>query len=730
MLPLRYVGLVLYRPYYSYYYIFILMVNIPELIADNLSLPLKSVAATIRLLDGGATIPFIARYRKEMTGGLDEVEIGNISQEQSRLIAIQKHKTVIIEAIDAAGALTDEIRRRILSSWNETELEDIYMPYKQKRRTRATAAKEAGLEPLAKILMSGRVPNPIDSAERFVSDSIPSPDVAISGAQDIIAEWVSESEAARGITRRIFYRNAIIHSRVVKGKEEDGGKYRDYFDKRFKLSQCPSHALLAMRRGEAEKILRVTIEVEQEQVLDRLNSLFIKSGSTAAEIVKKAVKDGYKRLLCPSIETEFAGNSKYSADTEAIRIFAGNLRQLLLAAPLGQKRTMGIDPGFRTGCKIVCLDAQGTLLYNDTIFPHPPCNDKIGAECKIRSLVERYDIEAIAIGNGTAGRETEEFVRCIRFTRNVKVYVCNESGASIYSASSVAREEFPDYDITVRGAVSIARRLMDPLAELVKIDPKSIGVGQYQHDVDQSRLKQALDRTVESCVNLVGVEINSASKQLLTYVSGVGPVVAQNIVDYRNQHGPFHSRQELLDVPKLGPKTYEQCAGFIRVGVSDNPLDRSAVHPERYALVGRMANDLGVTVEDLMSNEDIRLSICLEKYITAEIGMSTLRDILSELEKPGRDPRQAIDDWSFDTRIKTIEDLYEGMRIDGIVTNITNFGAFVNIGIKENALLHVSQISDRRIVSPEELLHINQHLTVTVLSVDIPRRRIQLTLKN
>lgn len=699
------------------------------LIAGNLSLPTKSVAAVLRLFDDGATIPFIARYRKEATGGLDEVEIADIARERDRLSAVEKHKSTIVGAIEAAGALTQELRVRIESSWNEAELDDIYLPYRQKRRTRATAAREAGLEPLAKMLMSGRVVNPGQTAKRFVSGNVADSEQAISGAQDIIAEWVNESEAARGITRRIFDREAVIRSRVIKGKEDEGAKYRDYFDKQFRLDRCPSHALLAMRRGEAEKILRVSIEVDDGRVIDRLDSLFVKPGSATAGIVSAAVKDGYKRLLCPSIETEFAATGKFAADTEAIRLFSANLRQLLLAAPLGQKRTMGIDPGFRTGCKVVCLDAQGALLYNDTIYPHPPKNDVITAMRKINTLVEQYKIEAIAIGNGTAGRETEDFIRRIRFPRDVKVFVCSESGASIYSASAVAREEFPDYDVTVRGAVSIARRLMDPLSELVKIDPKSIGVGQYQHDVDQSRLKQALDLTVESCVNSVGVELNSASKQLLTYVAGVGPVVAQNIIDYRTANGPFRSRRDLLKVPKLGPKTYEQCAGFIRVAASDNPLDRSAVHPERYALVERMAKDLDVTVEELMCSEELRLSIPIDRYMTAEVGMPTLHDILSELAKPGRDPRSTLDEWSFDSTIKTIDDLREGMRLDAVVTNITNFGAFVNIGIKENALLHVSQIADRRITSPEEVLHINQHLVVTVISIDLTRRRIQVSLR-
>lgn len=578
--------------------------------------------------------------------------------------------------------------------------------------------------------MSGKCADIESTAARYLNDKVATTEDAISGAQDIIAEWVSESEAARNAVRRLFDREAVITSHVVRGKEEEAANYRDYFEKLYRLSRCPSHALLAMRRGESEKLLKVNIEIDDDEAIERLERIFIKSDNKTADIISRAVKDGYKRLLAPSIETEFAKSSKEIADREATRIFANNLKQLLLAAPLGQKRTMGIDPGFRTGCKVVCLDAQGNLLYNDTIYPHPPKSETAMALKKISTLAEQYKIEAIAIGNGTAGRETEQFIQKVSFRTPPQVFVVSESGASIYSASTVAREEFPDYDVTVRGAVSIGRRLMDPLAELVKIDAKNIGVGQYQHDVDQTMLRQALDQTVETCVNSVGVEVNNASKQLLTYVAGVGPKLAQNIIDYRTANGGFKSRKELLKVAKMGAKTYEQCAGFIRVAASDNPLDRSAVHPERYALVERMAKDLGVKVEDLINNADLRKQIDINRYVCAEVGLPTLHDIMSELEKPGRDPRMQIEAWSFDPNIRTIDDLHEGMQLDGEVTNITNFGAFVNIGIKENGLLHISQISDRRITSIEEVLHINQHVKVRVLEIDRDRRRISLTMKN
>ena len=701
-----------------------------ELISKRLNISATSVAGVLKLLEDGATIPFIARYRKEATGGLDEVAIATIATESEKIDELIKRKAFVIEAIEAAGALTDELKARIENSWEPNEIEDIYLPYKQKKRTRATIAREAGLEPLAKIIMSGKCANIESTASRYINDKVATAEDAISGAQDIIAEWVSESEAARNTVRRLFDREAVITSHVVRGKEEEAANYRDYFEKLYRLSRCPSHALLAMRRGESEKLLKVNIEIDDDEAIERLEKIFIKSENNTADIIRRAIKDGYKRLLAPSIETEFANLSKEKADLEATRIFANNLKQLLLAAPLGQKRTMGIDPGFRTGCKVVCLDAQGNLLYNETIYPHPPKSETAMAIKKIATLAEQYKIEAIAIGNGTAGRETEQFIQKVSFRNPPQVFVVSESGASIYSASAVAREEFPDYDVTVRGAVSIGRRLMDPLAELVKIDAKNIGVGQYQHDVDQTMLRQALDQTVETCVNSVGVEVNNASKQLLTYVAGVGPKLAQNIIDYRTENGGFKSRKELLKVAKMGAKTYEQCAGFIRVAASTNPLDRSAVHPERYALVERMAKDLGVKVEDLINNAELRKQIDVNKYVSAEVGLPTLQDIMSELEKPGRDPRMQIEAWSFDPNIRTINDLHEGMLLDGEVTNITNFGAFVNIGIKENGLLHISQISDRRITSIEEVLHINQHVKVRVLNLDLDRRRISLTMKN
>ena len=701
-----------------------------KLISQKLNIAEERVLGALRLLDDGATIPFIARYRKEATGGLDEVEIAAIGAESEKFDELVKRKEFVIEAIEAAGALTDELKARIENSWDATEIEDIYLPYKQKKRTRATIAREAGLEPLAKIIMAGNCNDIEAMAMRYVNEKVESAEDAIKGAQDIIAEWVSESEAARNAVRRLFDREAVITSHVVKGKEEEAANYRDYFEKLYRLSRCPSHALLAMRRGEAEKLLKVSIEIDDDVAVERLEKIFVKSDNKTADIVSQAVKDGYKRLLMPSIETEFAHQSKEVADKEATRIFANNLKQLLLTAPLGQKRTMGIDPGFRTGCKVVCLDAQGTLLYNDTIYPHPPKSETTMAMKKIATLAEQYKIEAIAIGNGTAGRETEQFIQKISFRNIPQVFVVSESGASIYSASAVAREEFPDYDVTVRGAVSIGRRLMDPLAELVKIDAKNIGVGQYQHDVDQTMLRQALDQTVENCVNSVGVEVNNASKQLLTYVAGVGPKLAQNIIDYRTENGGFKSRKELLKVAKMGAKTYEQCAGFIRVAASDNPLDRSAVHPERYALVEKMAKDLGAKVEDLINNAELRKQIDINKYVSDKVGLPTLQDIMSELEKPGRDPRMQIEEWSFDPNIRTINDLAEGMLLDGQVTNITNFGAFVDIGIKENGLLHISQISDRRISSVDEVLHLNQHVKVKVLEVDHARKRISLTMKS
>lgn len=699
-----------------------------EIIANRLDINNKSVEKTLTLLDDGSTVPFIARYRKEATGGLDEVEITNINEEYQSLQEIEKRKTTVFAAIEAAGKLTERLKNRIAELWDMNELEDIYLPFKPKRRTRATVAKEAGLEPLAQIIMNGLARDIEHEAEKYCNDQIKSSKEAIAGAEDIIAEIVNENETARSITRDSFDKRAIITSRVIKSKEAEAANYRDYFEKDFRLNRVPSHALLAMRRGEKEKLLRVKIAVENETVIERIKRYFIGRNISTAQYLEAAIEDGYKRLLEPSIENSTAQNSKESADTEAIRIFAKNLSQLLLSPPLGAKRTMGIDPGFRTGCKVVCLDAQGNLLYNDTIYPHPPQSDVAGASRKISRLIEQYNIEAIAIGNGTAGRETEQFIQNMRHYKEVQIFSVNENGASIYSASDVAREEFPDYDITVRGAVSIARRLMDPLAELVKIDPKSIGVGQYQHDVDQGKLRRALDITVESCVNSVGVELNNASKQLLTYVAGIGPQIAQNIVDYRKTNGAFTSRKELLKVPKLGAKAFEQCAGFIRVAASSNPLDNSAVHPESYHIVNQMAKDAGCSVEELIKSVELRSQINMERYVTDDIGMPTLFDILKELEKPGRDPRQQIKQLEFDPNVRSINDLRIGMKLNGIVTNITNFGAFVNIGIKENGLLHISQISRKRINSPSEVLNLNQHLQVTVVDVDIERKRIQLSI--
>ena len=696
--------------------------------AELTGLSPDSVERVLALMDDGATIPFIARYRKEATRGLDEVQIGNIADTAHRLEELAKRKETVIKSIRGQNRLTPELEAKIAASWDAAEIEDIYLPFKPKRRTRATVARKAGLVPLAKMIMSGRADNIMRSAQRFANNEIADAEAAISGAVDIIAEWVSESAAARHAVRSIFARRAVIHSRVIKGKEGEGSKYRDYFDKEIQLSRCPSYALLAMRRGESEKILRVDISADEEECVERLNRIFVRTESECSAIVRRAVRDGYKRLLQPSIETEFAALSKERADREAIKIFSANLRQLLLSAPLGQKRTMGIDPGFRSGCKVVCLDENGNLLHNETVYPHPPHNERAQAMRKISTLVEQYRIEAIAVGNGTAGRETEQFIQAIRFNRPVQLFSVSESGASVYSASAVAREEFPDYDVTVRGAVSIGRRLMDPLAELVKINPKSIGVGQYQHDVNQTQLKEALDRTVINCVNTVGVELNSASLQLLSYVSGVGPKLAQNIIDYRTAHGGFRNRRELLNVDNLGAKTYEQCAGFLRIGASDNPLDRTAVHPESYHIVERMAKDLDTTVEQLIKDETLRLQINLERYMTPTVGMPTLRDIMAELDKPGRDPRNSIETFEFDSTVHSIDDLRPGMTLPGIVTNVTDFGAFVDIGIKENGLVHKSQMAEGRVLSPADVVGLHQHVTVRVLEVDAERRRISLSM--
>ena len=686
------------------------------------------VQNVLDMLGEGATIPFIARYRKERTGALNEVKIEEIQQEYNRLSEVEQRRQFVFDTISELGMMTDDIAKSLQDNWSITEIEDIYLPFKQKKRTKATIAKEAGLEPFAKIIMSGKI-DARRVAINYVNDKVESPEKAIEGAQDIIAEWVNESISARNAIRAQFENFAVISCKVAKGKEVDADNYSNYFDKEYRLSSCPSHALLAMRRGEDEKLLKVSIDVDKEKAIARLERIFLKSNNQINhDIISEAIVDAYKRLLKPSIENEFAAASKEKADDEAIKIFSSNLRQLLLSSPLGQKRTMGIDPGFRTGCKVVCLDAQGNLLHNDTIYPHPPKNERALAAKKITTLVEQYKIEAIAIGNGTAGRETEEFIQKLRFNTDIQAFVVSESGASIYSASAVAREEFPDYDVTVRGAVSIGRRLMDPLAELVKIEPKSIGVGQYQHDVNQNKLQNALDNTVVSCVNAVGVEVNNASKQLLTYVSGIGPQLAKNIVDYRVENGAFPNRKALLKVPKMGPKSFEQCAGFLRVANSDNPLDNSAVHPERYKLVELMATDNNLNVKDLIGNKKVLSNIDLNKYLSDSVGMPTLTDIVAELEKPGRDPRVGVEQWRFDPNIKTIDDIKPNMVVDGIVTNVTQFGAFVNIGIKENGLLHVSQMSSKRIASPLDIVSVNQHIKVKIIDVDLSRKRISLSL--
>ena len=701
------------------------------MIAAALKLPEHRVSNTLKLLLGGATIPFISRYRKEATGGLDEVQIGEIQANYDKLTELAKRKETILSTIGEQGKLTDELRSRISGCWNPTELEDIYLPYKPKRKTRAEAARQKGLEPLAILIMLQRENNLTAKVRSFVKGEVENEEEALKGARDIIAEQVSENEGARNTVRNAFAREAVITAKVVKGKEteENAAKYRDYFDFSEPLKKCTSHRLLAIRRGESEGILKVSISPDDTGCTEKLERKYVKGNNECARQVAEAVADAYKRLIKPGIETEFAAASKEKADEEAIHVFAGNLRQLLLAPPLGQKRVLGIDPGYRTGCKVVCLDAQGTLLHNEAIYPHPPKSEYQQAARKLTKLVEQYKIEAIAIGNGTASRETEQFVTSLRFDREIQVFVVSEDGASIYSASKLAREEFPDYDVTVRGAVSIGRRLMDPLAELVKIDPKSIGVGQYQHDVDQTKLKASLDQTVESCVNLVGVNVNTASKHLLTYVSGLGPALAKNIVDYRTENGPFQSRKELLKVPRMGAKAFEQCAGFLRIPHAKNPLDNSAVHPESYPIVEQMAKDMNCSVTDLIKDKTLRSRIKVENYISETVGLPTLNDIMQELDKPGRDPRQKIQAFEFDRNVRTIDDLTEGMELPGIVTNITNFGCFVDIGIKENGLVHISQLADHFVSDPTTVVSIHQHVHVKVLGIDRERKRIQLTMK-
>ncbi|HRX31047.1 MAG TPA: Tex family protein [Tenuifilaceae bacterium] len=701
-----------------------------NLISKELNLNDRQVSNTIKLLNDGATIPFISRYRKEMTGNLDEVQVSSIRDLSAKYIELDKRKETILSTIEEQGKLTDELKSRIINCYDTTELEDIYLPYKPKRRTKATIAKEKGLEPLAEIIYRQQERNILTKAEKYINDKVPNVEEALQGARDIIAEWISENEKARNIARRHFKRFATIKSKVIKGKETEGVKYSDYFNFEEEVKRCASHRFLAMRRGQEEGFLRVSIVPPSEPLLEELKSNFIRSYSDAAEEMDKAITDSYKRLIEPSIENEFTAELKTKADDEAIHVFTENLRQLLLSAPLGQKNVLAIDPGYRTGCKIVCLDAQGNLVHNETIYPHPPQNESGKAMSKISSLVETFKIEAIAIGNGTASRETEALIKRIRFNRDVKVFVVSEDGASVYSASPVAREEFPEYDVTVRGAVSIGRRLMDPLAELVKIDPKSIGVGQYQHDVDQNKLKGSLDQVVESCVNHVGVSLNTASKHLLTYVSGLGPQLAQNIVDFRKQNGPFSCRTELKKVTRLGGKAYEQCAGFLRISNAKNPLDNSAVHPESYHIVEQMAKDLNCSVSDLIGDEQLRNKIKPEHYVTDKVGLPTLNDIIQELSKPGRDPRKGIKVFEFAEGIFKIDDLIPGMVVPGIVTNITNFGVFVDVGVKQDGLIHISQLANRFVSNPLEIVKLHQHVKVKVLEVDIQRKRIQLSLKD
>ena len=708
-----------------------------RLISSELHLQEHAVENTLKLLDEGCTIPFISRYRKERTGGLDEVQITAISNRCEQLQEIAKRKETVVKTITEQEKMTPELQKRIDDCWDSTTLEDIYLPYKPKRRTRAQVAREQGLEPLATILMMQREQDPKRAARSQLSTlhSQLSVEDALKGAQDIIAEQVSEDERSRNQVRSAFRREAFIESKVVKSKKEtdEAQKYSDYFEWEEPLKRCSSHRLLAMRRGESEGILRISLTIDDEEAIRRLKRNLPPAPSQGSgacrRLLEEAVEDGYKRLLLPSIETEFMNLSKKKADEEAIRVFAENLRQLLLSAPLGQKRVMGIDPGFRTGCKVVCLDEQGTLLHHEAIFPHPPVNHRMQATIHVQQMIKDYRIEAIAIGNGTASRETKEFVSEVLEQPAPTVFVVSEDGASVYSASKVARDEFPDEDVTVRGAVSIGRRLMDPLAELVKIDPKSIGVGQYQHDVDQAMLKHSLDQTIESCVNMVGVNLNTASQHLLTYVSGLGPVLAQNIVDYRKANGTFASREQLKKVPRLGPSAYQQCAGFLRIPNAKNPLDNSAVHPESYHVVEQMAKDCGCSVSDLINSKGTREGIDIQKYVTKEVGLPTLTDIMKELEKPGRDPREQIEEFEFDSSVQTIDDLHEGMELPGIVTNITNFGAFVDIGVHQDGLVHVSQLADRYVSDPTQVVRLHQHVRVRVIGVDLRRQRISLSMK-
>ncbi|MBR4619377.1 MAG: RNA-binding transcriptional accessory protein [Salinivirgaceae bacterium] len=705
------------------------MLKYLKAIAEALGIKLEQVEAVTGLLDGGATVPFISRYRKEATGGLDEVAIFNIESQYHKFAELEKRKQTIVETIAEQGKLTDELKRKIDDTLDSTTLEDLYLPYKPKKRTRATVAREQGLEPLAGWLMKQNPGSAELMAERFLKGDIDEPEKALAGARDIIAEWVSENAMARQRVRNCFSHNAVITSKVVKGKEPDAIKYGDYYDFSEPLRRCPSHRMLAMRRGENEGFLRISIEPQGTDVTDLLHRQFLKADNEAARQVEMAIDDSYKRLIQPSIENEFKKIAKDKADKEAISVFSTNLRQLLLAAPLGRKSILALDPGFRTGCKMVCLDETGNLLHHQAIFPHPPQNEWRESQETIAALVKKYGCKAIAIGNGTASRETEAFVKSIKFDTDVQIFVVSENGASVYSASQVARDEFPDQDVTVRGAVSIGRRLMDPLAELVKIDPKSIGVGQYQHDVDQTALKESLDFVVESCVNSVGVNLNTASMHLLGYVSGLGPKLAQSIVDYRTENGAFTSRQQLKKVPRLGDKAFEQCAAFLRIPESRNPLDNSAVHPESYHIVDQMAGDLGCTVSDLIADSKLRSQIDLKRYVTPTVGLPTLQDIKAELEKPGRDPRSEIQEFAFAEGVNTIDDLKEGMVVPGIVTNITNFGAFVDIGVHQDGLVHISQLANKYVSNPNDVVALHQHVMVKVESVDNRRNRISLTMK-
>lgn len=706
-------------------------VDFSHIIAEELDVAAKYIANTIKLLEDGATIPFISRYRKEATGGLNEVKVHDVKLRYEALVALEKRKATILDVIEQQGKLTAELKRRIEETLDSVVLEDIYMPFRPKRRTRAQIAIERELEPLAKMIMSQNLSNPDIAASGFVKGDVSDVDAAIAGAGDIIAEWISENERARATVRSRYFRSAVLSSKVVAGKETEGAKYENYFEFESPLKYISSHRLLAVMRGVSEGFLKMSLSIDDNEIIDRLTAMFIKPHAVrqVADIIKNVVKDSYRRLIRPSIETEVLAAAKRKADDSAIAMFADNVRQLLLAPPLGHKRVLAIDPGFRTGCKVVCLDNHGDLLHTEVIYPNPPQNDYRGAATKISRLVESYKIDAIAVGSGTASRETEKFLSSVRYPKEVKIFVVNENGASVYSASKIAREEFPDYDVTVRGAVSIGRRLIDPLAELVKIEPKSIGVGQYQHDVDQGRLKEALDYTVESCVNSVGVDVNTASKELLSYISGIGPVLAANIVNYRYEHGNFKDRLSLLDVPRMGEKAFQQCAGFLRIPGGDNLLDNTAVHPERYALIGKMATDNGYDVDDFIKNPKTFAMLDFAPYVTDSVGLPTFNDIINELEKPGRDPRKSVKVLEFDENVRTIDDLREGMVLNGIVNNVTAFGCFVDIGLHESGLVHISQLSEKFVSAPSEVVSLHQHVKVKVIDVDRKRGRISLSMK-